>query len=426
MTKKTAIGGSFFPGQGQEDPVGKIVRHILNKALNVGINNGTHWLDRKIKNKLGLNGMSPEEEIELNRSRTSLKKQEVELFKIKALSDRQIRILDIKIAEKEMEMERARASIEAAEIKATQLALPAGTEMIRGALEVAANPEGITGQSEELEGYNAWQEGIGQGGKVVVIVGGRGSGKTCLGAKIVEYSSATYGMPALWLGLPPEAGQWLATWITITDDPSTLPMGCIVLIDESGLDYCSLLFNTARNRFMRALLMITRHRHCTLIFCVQSTADLDLSIIRAADTLIFKKLALNQIETERPSIRKRAAKADLAFDGLSKIEALESAYVFDRNWEGMITFSPPSFWSESLSCAYAYKDLVDLKQKVTTSNELKRIVTDESSQLNKTDLDTQILRLRREGHGFESISKILGCSTYRVRKLLEGTDNSGL
>ncbi len=56
---------------------------------------------------------------------------------------------------------------------------------------------------EQLEGYNRWIDSLREG-KVVVIAGARGSGKTCLGAKIAEFIHASFGMPIFWVGLPPD------------------------------------------------------------------------------------------------------------------------------------------------------------------------------------------------------------------------------
>ncbi len=417
--KKSKLQGVpyFFSPPGSHDPIG----NIIAEGANIVIRHGMNRLSREAAKLMGVSGASIEAEIALNRSKVSLARQEIELAKVKALSERQIRLLDIRIAEKEFDMDRARHAMEGAQVQAEQLQAPTNDEVICGALEVVADPKGLTGSSEQLDAYNAWLDSL-QEGKVVIIAGSRGSGKTCLGAKMAEFASASFRMPIFWIGLPPEARQLLPNWVTLANDPMQCPVGSLILVDEAGLEYCATLFSTSHNRFMSALLMICRQRHCSLVFCVQSTADIDLRILRQSDTVIFKQLSLNQVETERPSVRKRAARAELAFKGMSKMECLESAYICDKSWEGVIRFSPPSFWSEGLSYVYAHKDLTEIRQQISRKNELQKIVVSETRQLEDASLDTRILELRKQSLGIESIAKTLGCTTWRVRKCLENLD----
>lgn len=411
--RKPHLTGDFFNTSRANDPIG----NIFAAGANMLVNHGLTRLSREVARFMGVSGASIEAKIALNRSKVSLARQETELAKVKALSERQIRLLDIRIDEKELNMDRARHAIESAQVQAEQLQVPAKDEVICGALEVVADPKGLIGSSEQLDAYNGWLDSL-QEGKVVIIAGGRGSGKTCLAAKMAEFASASFRMPIFWVGLPPEARQLLPNWVTLVNDPMQCPVGSFILVDEAGLEYCATLFSTSHNRFMSALVMICRQRHCSLVFCVQSTADIDLRILRQSDTVIFKQLSLNQLETERPSVRKRAARAELAFKGMSKMECLESAYICDKSWEGVIRFSPASFWSEGLSYVYANKDLTEIRQQISRKSELQKIVVSETHQLEDASLDTRILELRKQGLGIEAIGKSLQCTTWRVRKCL--------
>jgi len=185
----------------------------------------------------------------------------------------------------------------------------------------------------------------------------------------------------------------------------------------------SLAFNTDRNRLLRVLLMVCRQRHCSLVFAVQSSRGLEYAIIRQADTIIFKEPGMHQAESERPDIRPMAKKASLAFKQMPKDERLEAAYVFDDDFEGIIKSTLPSFWSEELSHVYAHFDLTAMQQQATKRNELQRVVVQETKLLNEVSLEKEILELKRQGNGMEKIAKILGCSTWRVRKCAEGMEN---
>ena len=166
--------------------------------------------------------------------------------------------------------------------------------------------------------------------------------------------------------------------------------------------------------------MICRHRHCSLVFAVQSSRDLEYSVIRQADTTIFKQQSLHQPESERMDVRSRAKKADQVFKEIPKEKRIESAFVFDDDFQGLITSSLPSFWSEKLSNIYANFDLVAIENQIRKDNELKKVVTKDTKLLNEASLDKDILELRQQGYGIKSIAKKLNCTEWRVRRCLSG------
>ena len=410
----------IFTPPGSGDPWGNLLAGMGNIAADYAFGR----FSKSMAQLFGSSGTSVQEQIALNLSKANLEKQEAELVKVKALSERQIRLLDIRIAQKELEVERARQALETAQTQAAQLQLPVSTEVISGALEVTADPRGLTGASEQSDGYIRFLDGF-QEGKVVIICGKRGSGKSALAAKMGEYMTATFRMPVYWIGLPDQAKELIPSYIKIVDDPHKCPVNSFIICDEAGINFLSLLFNTSRNRFLRALLMVCRQRHCSLVFAVQSTTDMDVSIVRQADCLIFKQPGLHQPETERSNIRPRAKQAALAFSAMTKEEALESACVFDDDFEGIIKFTPPIFWSEKLSHIYAHLDLEAIEREVVKRVEIQKTVADESHQISEASLDSRILELRKD-HGIDAIARILGCSQHRVRKSLEGIEGRAL
>lgn len=406
----------IFTPPGSGDPWGNLLAGMGNIAADYAFMR----FSKSMAQLFGSSGTSVQEQIALNLSKANLEKQEAELVKVKALSERQIRLLDIRIVQKELEVERGRQALETAQTQAAQLQLPVSTEVISGALEVTADPRGLTGASEQSDGYIRFLDGF-QEGKVVIICGKRGSGKSALAAKMGEYMTATFQMPVYWIGLPDQAKELIPSYIKIVDDPHKCPVNSFIICDEAGINFLSLLFNTSRNRFLRALLMVCRQRHCSLVFAVQSTTDMDVSIVRQADCLIFKQPGLHQPETERSNIRPRAKQAALAFSAMTKEEALESAYVFDDDFEGIIKFIPPIFWSEKLSHIYAHLDLEAIEREVVKRVEIQKTVADESHQISEASLDSWILELRKD-HGIDAITRIVGCSQHRVRKSLEGIE----
>lgn len=162
---------TFFLSIDPYNPIENILAEIGNRAASLGIQR----LSQDIARKLELSQMSAEDEINLNRARISLQRAEAELIKTRMLSKRQLQILDLQIEQKTMEMESRRHRLEEAQVQKTQLALPMATEVVSGALEVTADPEGLFG-SAESEGYALWLDSL-SGGKVILILGRRGSGK---------------------------------------------------------------------------------------------------------------------------------------------------------------------------------------------------------------------------------------------------------
>jgi hypothetical protein len=169
---------------------------------------------------------------------------------------------------------------------------------------------------------------------------------------------------------------------------------------------------------MRRLLMIARQRHISLAFAAQSSRDVDWSIVRQADSVIFKEPGLNQADNERPDIRAKAKRAAQVFAGIPKQEKIEAAYVSDDSFEGIIKSTLPSFWTEDLSHIYAHVDLSKIEREGKERQELDGAINSEVKQLTDASLDKQILQLRQHGEGIERIAKTLGCSVWRVRKCL--------
>jgi len=431
-TKAISPYQGFFCRPVTCDPVG----NILAEAGNIIVSHGLQKISESIATRLGIS--DPEQEIRLNRSMLYLKKLEAEIAraekgeadaleraeqlrlrqqKQELLNEKLSRLYDLKIQVKEIEIEKAKQHLESTIAHSTELDIHIRMEPISGALEVTANPEGLTGNPEQQQAYKEWLDSF-EEGKVILILGKRGSGKSALSAKIAEYVFAIHRMPTYWIGLPSQAKELLPSWIKLVDAPEKCPINSFLLCDEAGVNYLSLLFNTSTNRFMRRLLMVARQRHISLAFATQSSRDVDWAIVRQADSIIFKEPGLNQPESERPDTRPKAKKTALAFSEIPKEERLEAAYVFDDNFEGIIKSTLPSFWTEDLSHIYAHLDLAQLGSEGKGRGELDKAINGQAKQLSDVTLDRQILELRKQGDGIERIAKTLGISTWRVRKCL--------
>jgi hypothetical protein len=117
-------------------------------------------------------------------------------------------------------------------------------------------------------------------------------------------------------------------------------------------------------------------------------------------------------------------KAALVFNEIPKDERPEAAYVFDDDFEGIIKYTLPSFWSEELSHIYTHFDLAAIQQQAEKRNELQRVGVQETKLLNEASLEKEIMELRRRGHSIEKIARSLSCNTWQVRKI--GFNEAGI
>jgi len=396
-------------------------------------------MSKDISKVLGLGGISPGEQMRLERSHLSLKQMEMKIAQEKrreadareraeqlrlkqqrqqALDEKRVRLFDIKIEEQQIDLERSKQNLGNLLNRRTEIDLHILTEPVAGVLETTANPSGLSGPPVQQENYKTWLDGL-ESGRVILILGKRGSGKSALAAKMAEYMMAIHKMPCYWTGLPEGARDMLPHWIKITDTPEKVPVGSFLVCDEAGLSYLSLLFNTSQNRFMRRLLMIARQRHISLVFACQNSRDIDWAIARHADTIIFKELGLNQPESERTDVKAKAKRAVMAFKEIAKQGRVEFGYVCDADFEGMIRFNLPSFWTEGLSHIYSNVNLLEIETQVRGREELDKTTDGETSYLDSSSLDKDILELRQQGYGIERIAKTLGCKVWKVRRCLD-------
>lgn len=424
----------FRPSQ-SDDPI----ESILAAAGNVVVNHGLHKLSREVSRKLGLAEVSPETKMKLYRSELMVKKAEADIARVKRKeaeaveraeqlrlrqqkqeldNEKRSKLLDLEIKEKELHLERSKQQLENMEARRGDQDVHIRMEPISGALEVVADSKGLSAAAEYVEAYGEWVDSLGEG-KVILVLGKRGSGKSAFAAKIAEYLMAVHGMPTYWVGAPETAQQFVPHWIKLVDTPENCPANSFIMCDEAGINYLSLLFNTTANRFIRRLLMIARQKHISLVFACQSSRDIDWAIVRQADSIIFKEPGLHHPDSERPDIKPKAKKAALAFKEMSKGARIEAAYVFDDNFEGIIKSNLPSFWTENLSHIYAQLDLSQIENRNRCQPQLEIPINNEPIQLSNDYLERAILELSQQGNGIEKIAKILGCTTWTVRKCLD-------
>ena len=188
---------------------------------------------------------------------------------------------------------------------------------------------------------------------VVLIVGRRGSGKSALGYKILEY--LFWKGQIYVVGLPQKARRLLPEWIGVVPSLEDVPPKSIVLIDESYNLFHSRASASERARILSNLINLSRQREQTLIFVAQEGRQIDKNIVSSADIIIFKSPGILQPEFERRELRRIAEEAKRMFAAISNRDRNKWAYVYapGSDFMGMVENSLPSFWSSGISKAYA-------------------------------------------------------------------------
>jgi len=290
-----------------DDPVGSILAAAGNVAADKILRTFSNHLERRL---FGASDGSPEEQVKRDRSSIAIQKQQVELARAKTQQLKaagELKLTEIKVKEKEIQLEKARKQTPSVSIQKTEMDLHIKTEVISGALELVADSGGVTGSAEQQEATKEWQNSLPR--KIILVLGQRGSGKTATAAKFGEYVAAVFGLPVYWVAIPEWAREILPSWIKIVDLIEKVPNNCFVLIDETGLAYLSLNFASKHNVALRQMLMLSRQKNWTVVFCGQSSRDMDESIVRQANTVVFKEPGLNPT-SERPEIRPKAILAN--------------------------------------------------------------------------------------------------------------------
>jgi len=239
---------------------------------------------------------------------------------------------------------------------------------------------------------------------IVVILGKRGSGKSALGYRLLEYLRWTASVYVV--GLPESARKLLPDYIGMAVSLEDVPLNSIVLVDEGYLAYHARRSMAATSVEMSQILDLSRQRNQTLIFVSQEARQIDRNIASSVNVVIFKDLGILQLEFDRRELNKIANKAKEAFSTIIAGEKRKQAYVYspDSDFMDLMENSLPSFWSEKLSHIFASggepiarpPKKTPLKQKIEKAIELKK---------------------QRLSNG--QISKIMGVSKATIKNWLE-------
>ena len=239
---------------------------------------------------------------------------------------------------------------------------------------------------------------------VILIIGNRGSGKSALSYKLLEYMR--WQGKIYVVGLPEKARKILPDWIGSIPALEDAPPDSIILIDESYLSLHARSSSSQHARDSSNLINLSRQRGQTLIFVSQEARQIDKNIASSANAVIIKNPGILQIDFERVQFRKLLAEAIKMFAAIDK-DKNKWSYVYapEASFAGMMENSLPSFWTPSLSKAYA-------DAKPTTEVRTPRKTTRE-------ERITKVRDLRKQGFSLGEIAKIQGISKSTVKNYLD-------
>jgi len=186
---------------------------------------------------------------------------------------------------------------------------------------------------------------------IVLLLGGRGSGKTALGFRLLELFR--YKLIPYVIGLPSQRAHLLLDWVGIEERLEDVPSGSISLVDEAYLSNHARDWAKAESRDLCRLLNLSRQQDKTIIFIAQQGRQINLDIASSANVIALKSPGMLQSEFERPALRQIVSDAKLAFETISG-DRKKWSYVYspDAGFNGLVENILPTFWSQKLSRMY--------------------------------------------------------------------------
>ncbi len=218
---------------------------------------------------------------------------------------------------------------------------------------------------------------------IVLLLGGRGSGKTALGFRLLELFR--YKLTPYVIGLPSQCAHLLPDWIGIEGRLEDVPSGSISLVDEAYLSNHARDWAKAESRDLCRLLNLSRQQDKTIIFSTQQSRQINLDIASSPNVTVFKNPGMFQVGFERLALRQIVSEAKMAFKTkLGDLKRWSYVYSPDAGFSGMVENILPTFWSQKLSRMYGQGTLnekaaekhpsqMTLEQKEGKAKELNQV-----------------------------------------------------
>jgi len=172
---------------------------------------------------------------------------------------------------------------------------------------------------------------------IILIIGGRGEGKTALGLKLCEELKESRKVYVIQLENTP---------FQKIDNINQAEPNSTVLIDEASLSFDSRRSMSSRNVSLSELIMISRHNSLNLIFIAQNSTSIDKRIVAMSDIVMLKKASFLQEYMERSFIKRFYQMTKPIFDTATSKDLV---YIFSNEYQGVARFPLPLFWTDKIS-----------------------------------------------------------------------------
>lgn len=207
---------------------------------------------------------------------------------------------------------------------------------------------------------------------IILLIGRRGSGKSLCAHSILE--SLHTNRECFVYNFPKE--DILPPYIQVTNNME-FKDNSVVLVDEGYMNFSARKGMSENNKFIDNLNGLARQKDLLIIYITQEAARIDVNIVRGIEVLLVKTLSINQVRFERKEMRTFLSKVKDMYSGMSIEDKLSSVYVscdtlYD-SYEGFMVnaISPPSYWNDEISRAWAGVSLDGKNGKNTKVNECK-------------------------------------------------------
>lgn len=257
-------------------------------------------------------------------------------------------------------------------------------------------------------------------GRLYLITGGKGSGKTCFSYFLCEKLFEKYGERIWWFGPPTELPDFVEG---CTLNENNLPPVCTIICDEAGIQFWSRMSGGNTDDFLRKL-PVLRHTSRNAIVISQSMSIMDLSFVRLADGIFYKTYSVFQNQTERLKI------SDELKLFMPNINEKDWTLFYDNERIQRFKFTLPEWWSENYSKPYRhFKDKSEMYiyiiKLIKDGIDNEKII--EQTQLRGQEVDDVLIRTIQVICTYYGIEELLKMKPKQLlQTITEGFDDTPL
>lgn len=193
---------------------------------------------------------------------------------------------------------------------------------------------------------------------LVLFTGFRGTGKTALAWWLAERGHDK-GREVAAFDLTQAARRALPPWVkhvaTVRQVSGLAP--CILVCDEAALKVNARRHQSSENVAWNRLLAVARHKGHLVFLITQHQRQVDVGLVADSEMVVMKRPSQLHLRFARPELRQELAEA---WEHFRKIRNPQRwSYVVDylNGRKGWLINGLPTFWSDSLSRAFASVDL---------------------------------------------------------------------